>query len=76
MKTSYTFNREENNGYEDCAILIQHFNDTGSRFHLMSKEEFAKLQPWEFCRFMNDAYATGKRDALEEVRNILGVKDR
>lgn len=75
MKVTYTYKHEENNGYDDCDILVQHFNDDSFRMRLMSKEEFATLQPWEFCRHMNEAYALGKKDAMEEVRRLLGVKE-
>lgn len=75
MKTTFTFNRAENTGYEDCDILVQHFNDEGFRMRLLSKEEFASLQPWQFCRLMNDAYAKGKREAMEDLRRLIGVKE-
>jgi hypothetical protein len=70
---SYCWNGEKSNGYEACDILVQHYKDDSFRTIVLSKEDFETLQPWKLCSLLNAAYESGKKDAMTDLRRLIGV---
>lgn len=62
-------------GFEPTDILVQHYNDPGMRTTLLRKDEFENLKPWELCSLLNEAYNSGRKDAMEDLRRFIGVKE-
>ena len=62
-------------GFEPTDILVQHYNDPSMRTTLLRKEEFENLRPWELCSILNEVYASGRRDAMEDLRRFIGCKE-
>lgn len=75
MVKKYCFNENEHSGYEPCAILLQHYNDEKFRTSVLTKFEFEHLKPWELCDLLNRAYENGRKDAMEDLRRFIGVKE-
>lgn len=61
-------------GFEPTDILVQHYNDPGFRTMLLNKEEFMHLSPWKLCVLLNNAYDSGRNDAMEDLRTFIGIK--
>jgi hypothetical protein len=61
-------------GFEPTDILVQHYNDPGFRTMLLDEAEFTHLKPWKLCALLNEAYDSGRRDAMEDLRNFIGIK--
>jgi hypothetical protein len=72
---TYCFNQEENTGYEKCDILLKHYEDAGFRTILIRKDDFERLNAWEITRQLNDAYDSGYKHAMEDLRRFIGVKE-
>jgi hypothetical protein len=70
---TYVINRPTENGYEDCDILAQYFNDNSLRSVVVSKEDFANLAPWNMCRLLNEAYEQGRKEAMFDIRRLIGI---
>jgi hypothetical protein len=70
-KHYYTFNEKENNGYEPCDILLQHYDSDEWRSIVIRADE---LKPWNICIALNSAYEAGKRDAMRNLRLMIGVE--
>lgn len=70
-KRTYTYNSTENNGYDPCDILLQHYPEEIWRTIVLSKEDFENLQPWKFCSLLNDAYEQGRKDAMKDLRTMI-----
>lgn len=71
----YCWNEKENNGYDPCDILLQHYKDDGFRTIALRKEAFECLTPWQLCNMMNIAYDNGRKAAMEDLRRFIGVKE-
>jgi len=77
-KKTYVWKKPEGNesgGFEPTDILVQHYNDEGFRTRLLDKEEFKNLKPWQLCMILNEAYESGRRDAMEDLRRFIGVTE-
>lgn len=72
---TYCFNQEENNGYSKCDILVKHYGDDGFRTVLLRKDEFDNLHAWKITSLLNDAYESGYKHAMEDLRRFIGVKE-
>lgn len=59
--------------YEDTDILVQYYNDEKFRTVLLSKQEFATLQPWKMCSLLNSAYDRGYDEAMADLRRLIGA---
>ena len=70
-KHYYTFNTEENNGYEPCDILLQHYNDDKWKTIVIREDE---LKPYQICNALNNAYEAGKKDAMRNLRYMMGIE--
>jgi hypothetical protein len=62
-------------GFKPTDILVQHYNDPGMRTTLLRKDEFENLKPWELCSILNEVYESGRRDAMEDLRKFIGLKE-
>ena len=70
-KRTYTFNSENNSGYEPCDILLQHYPGETWRTIVLSKEDFETLRPWQLCSLLNNAYEAGRKDAMADLRTMI-----
>lgn len=78
-KKTYVWKKKEGEepgtgGFEPTAILVQHYNDEGFRTVLLSEDDFINLKPWELCSILNEVYASGRKDAMEDLRRFIGVE--
>ena len=69
-KHFYTINHDENNGYDPCDILLQHYEDDQWKTIAIRAED---LKPWNICEALNNAYKAGKADAMRNLRLMIGV---
>lgn len=70
-KHFYTINYDKNNGYDPCDILLQHYDDEEWRTIVIRAEE---LKPWKICDALNNAYEAGKKDAMRNLRYMMGIE--
>lgn len=59
---------------DDANILLEHYGDKGFRTLVINAEEFGFLEKWKLCAMLNEAYQVGRRDAMEDLRNLIGLK--
>jgi hypothetical protein len=65
------WNREDDNGYEPCDILLDHgLQSPDFRTYVIRKED---LKPWQIVDALNQAYKAGREDAFRDLRNFIGV---
>jgi hypothetical protein len=63
--------RESDNGHEPCDILLDHgLSSPDFRTYVIRKEDF---KPWQVVDALNSAYEAGRCDAMEDLRNFMGV---
>jgi hypothetical protein len=72
---TYCFNHEENSGYEKCDILLKHYGDDGFRTIVLRKDELERIDAWEMTKQLNNAYESGYKHAMEDLRRFIGVKE-
>ncbi len=64
--------REEDNGCEPCDILLDHgYGHKDFRTYVIRKEDWSG---WRIVSALNDAYKTGREDAMRDLRNFIGVE--
>ena len=63
-----------NTGFEPADILLQHYGDPGMRTMVMREEDFKRIKPWELCSMLNEAYESGRKDSMEDLRRFIGVE--
>lgn len=75
LNRTYTFNREKYNGYgEPCNILIQLYDNEDFRAVALRKEDFERFDAWRMCEALQNAYDAGKKDAMSNLRELIGAK--
>lgn len=66
--TSYAY---EGNGYEPGAILLKLYGDEAWRTVCIPIDE--QHMPWRIASELNQAYERGRREAFEDLRNLIGA---
>ena len=61
-------------GFEPSDILCQHYDDDKFKTVVLDVEDFKRLQPWKLCSLLNQAYRSGREDAMSDLRHFIGVK--
>jgi hypothetical protein len=64
----YTYNGD---GYNPADILLQHYEDDKWRTIVISEDD---LKPWKIAEALNNAYEAGKKDAMRNLRMMIGVE--
>lgn len=71
-KRTYTYNKEKFNGSEPCDILLELYdNDSFRTIGLRVDDQI----PWKICDALNHAYQQGRKDAMSDLRVVLGIKE-
>jgi hypothetical protein len=71
---TYTFDRTQNSGNEPCNILIQLYENENFRAVAIRKEDLESFDAWRLCQALQNAYEAGRKDAMSDLRNLIGVK--
>lgn len=58
------------NGHDPGDILLQHYDDDQWRTIVIREDE---LVPWKIANALNNAYEAGKKDAMRNLRNMIGI---
>ena len=66
---------KDTDGWAPGDIVCQLYNDTAWRTVLLSKQDFKTITPWTLCSLLNDAYERGRKEALEDLRSMMGIKE-
>jgi hypothetical protein len=73
-KRTYTFNRDENNGYSSCDILVQYYDSEQFKAVAIRKEDMENMDAWRMCNALQRAYDAGREDAMRDLRMLIGVQ--
>ena len=66
---------KDTDGWSPGDIVCQLYNDEAWRTVLLPKQDFETITPWKFCSLLNDAYERGRKEALEDLRSMMGIKE-
>ena len=70
-KIRQTYYTHAGKGVEPEDILMQLYNDTGFRMVVLNKET---LSPRNIADALNSAYERGRKEAMEDLRRLVGAK--
>jgi len=74
-KRTYTFDHKNHSGYgEPCNILIQLYEDENFKAVAIRKEDLQSFDAWHLCQALQNAYEAGRKDAMNDLRDLIGVK--
>jgi hypothetical protein len=73
-KRTYTFNRDNSNGYEPTDILVQYYESEQFRAVALRKDDWLNYNAWDMCSLLQRAYDAGREDQLRDIRMMLGVE--
>lgn len=65
---------DNNQGHDPCNILQEHWQGSGMKTILLSKDDFENLSPWQLVSLLNKAYACGRREYQASFRNFIGIE--
>lgn len=71
-QTVYTYN---GNGYDPSDIVCQLYGDAAWRTICIPQEDLENIAPWKLANELNRAYEQGRKEAFEDLRRLIGVKD-
>jgi hypothetical protein len=69
--TEYTYNGD---GWEQGAIILKLYNDEGMRTIYIDKADMGTANPWKIAQALTGAYERGRREAMEDMRRLIGAK--
>jgi hypothetical protein len=55
-------------------ILLQHYGDDKIRTRVLEADEICGADHWRLASLLNSAYEAGRTHAMEELRNLIGIK--